>query len=110
MSAPFVAALWSPLASAAAAPRVHAAAAAAAQEALGTIEFAVEAFGCHLVVVLGHERCAAVTIASSRVPVETIGAVHAVIDCVKPSIAAARARVRARHTARGSSTGVSTAY
>ena len=42
------------------------------------------------------QRCAAVTIASSKLPVDTIGAVASVIECVKPSIAATRAKVSGR--------------
>ena len=56
--------------------------------ALGSIEYAVEHLGVQLVVVLGHERCGAVTaaLASGSAP----GHVNALVRDIQPAVAAAK--------------------
>lgn len=51
----------------------------------GSIEYAVEHLGVHLVVVMGHERCGAVdaTLKGGAVP----GHIHALTDSIAPAIA-----------------------
>lgn len=51
----------------------------------GSIEYAVEHLGAHLVVVLGHERCGAVdaTLKGGEVP----GHIHALTEAIAPAIA-----------------------
>lgn len=57
-------------------------------DVLGSIEYAVEHLGVQLVLVLGHEKCGAVTAAieSDRAP----GHIQKVIDSIRPAIAEAR--------------------
>lgn len=57
-------------------------------DVLGSIEYAVEHLGVQLVVVLGHEKCGAVTAAiqSDKAP----GHIQKVIDSILPAIAEAR--------------------
>lgn len=57
-------------------------------EVLGSIEYAVEHLGVQLVMVLGHEKCGAVSaaIASDKAP----GHIQKVIDSILPAIAEAR--------------------
>lgn len=58
--------------------------------ALGSIDYAVEHLGVRLIVVLGHERCGAVTaaLASSSAP----GHVNALVRDIQPAVAAAKAK------------------
>lgn len=57
-------------------------------DVLGSIEYAVEHLGVQLVMVLGHEKCGAVTAAieSDKAP----GHIQKVIDSIRPAIAEAR--------------------
>lgn len=57
-------------------------------EVLGSIEYAVEHLGVQLVMVLGHEKCGAVTAAiqSDKAP----GHIQKVVDSILPAIAEAR--------------------
>ena len=52
---------------------------------LGSIEYAVEHFGICLVIVLGHERCGAVTAAVRHLQV--YGHVNAVMRAIEPAVA-----------------------
>jgi carbonic anhydrase len=58
--------------------------------ALGSIEYAVEHLGVRLIVVLGHERCGAVTaaLASASAP----GHVNALMRDIQPAVAAAKGK------------------
>jgi carbonic anhydrase len=58
--------------------------------ALGSIEYAVEHLGVRLIVVLGHERCGAVTaaLASDTAP----GHVNALVRDIQPAVAATKAK------------------
>lgn len=58
--------------------------------ALGSIEYAVEHLGVRLIVVLGHERCGAVTaaLASSSAP----GHVNALVRDIQPAVAATKGK------------------
>jgi carbonic anhydrase len=60
------------------------------EHALGSIEYAVEHLGVRLVVVLGHERCGAVTaaLASSTAP----GNVNSLVRDIQPAVKAAEGR------------------
>jgi carbonic anhydrase len=58
-------------------------------EVLGSIEYAVEHLGAHLIVVLGHEKCGAITAAIEGG--EAPGHIKTVVDSIQPAIAAARA-------------------
>ncbi len=55
---------------------------------LGSIEFAVEEFGCPLIVVLGHERCGAVnaTIDALRSGGSAPGHIGAIVDALRPVV------------------------
>jgi carbonic anhydrase len=61
-------------------------------EVLGSVEYAVANFGCALVVVLGHQRCGAVTDtlelvkAGERAP----GSVQTIVDAIAPNVDADR--------------------
>ena len=59
---------------------------------LGSIEYAVENFGCALVVVLGHQRCGAVTDTIALVDAgETApGSIQRVVDAIAPVIRGTR--------------------
>lgn len=59
--------------------------------ALGSIEYAVEHLGAHLLVVLGHDACGAVkaTIAGGEMPTENL---RAIVDHIAPAVEAARVR------------------
>jgi carbonic anhydrase len=58
--------------------------------ALGSIEYAVEHLGVRLIVVLGHERCGAVTaaLASASAP----GHINALVRDIQPAVAAAKGK------------------
>jgi carbonic anhydrase len=58
--------------------------------ALGSIEYAVEHLGVRLIVVLGHERCGAVTaaLASASAP----GHVNALVRDIQPAVVATKAK------------------
>jgi carbonic anhydrase len=56
---------------------------------LGSIEYAVEHLGNTLLVVLGHERCGAVTAVCSREKMPT-AKLHAIVDKIDPAVARAR--------------------
>lgn len=58
--------------------------------ALGSIEYAVDHLGAKLIVVLGHERCGAVTAAmqGGEVP----GNIKSVVDAIKPAVEKGKAR------------------
>ncbi|MFZ1219458.1 MAG: carbonic anhydrase [Chthoniobacterales bacterium] len=58
--------------------------------ALGSIEYAVEHLGVRLIVVLGHERCGAVTaaLASASAP----GHVNALVRDIQPAVAATKGK------------------
>ena len=58
--------------------------------ALGSIEYAVEHLGVRLIVVLGHERCGAVTaaLASASAP----GHINALVRDIQPAVAATKGR------------------
>ncbi len=55
---------------------------------LGSIEYAVEHFGTRLVVVLGHDRCGAVSAALADG--EAPGHVQAVVNAIRPAVAEAK--------------------
>jgi carbonic anhydrase len=57
---------------------------------LGTIEYAVEHLHTPLVMVLGHDKCGAVTAAVERVP--TNNHVQAVVDALQPALTLAEAQ------------------
>lgn len=63
------------------------------QAELGSIEYAVRHFNTPLIVVMGHERCGAVTAAVEyhASPAELPGALHAVVDPILPAVIAAKA-------------------
>jgi carbonic anhydrase len=63
--------------------------------ALGSIEYAVEHLGTKLIVVLGHERCGAVTAAFQGG--EAPGNIKSVVDAIKPAVE----KGKARHTGHG---------
>src|ERR1700723_3907292 len=91
---------------------------------IGSVEFAAEQFGTHLVVVLGHTQCGAIetTLQQLRRPVENQSRnLHSIVDLIRPSVegllatelrydhralgqAAVRANIRAsvRHLRHGS--------
>jgi carbonic anhydrase len=52
---------------------------------LGSIEYAVEHLGTHLIVVLGHERCGAVTAAASGG--EAPGHIASIVRKIQPAVA-----------------------
>ncbi|MCM0673400.1 carbonic anhydrase [Micromonospora phytophila] len=56
---------------------------------LGSVEFAVEEFGCPLIVVLGHERCDAIgaTIDAIREGGSALGHIGALVDALRPIVA-----------------------
>lgn len=58
--------------------------------AIGSIEYAVEHLGANLIVVLGHRKCGAVaaTVAGGEAP----GHIGAIVNKIKPAVAAARDR------------------
>lgn len=58
--------------------------------ALGSIEYAVEHLGVRLIVVLGHERCGAVTaaLASASAP----GHINSLVRDIQPAVAAAKGK------------------
>src|SRR4029077_17465300 len=58
------------------------------EHALGSIEYAVEHLGTRLIVVLGHERCGAVTAAleSSHAP----GHINSLVRDIQPAVKAAK--------------------
>ena len=56
---------------------------------LGSIEYAVEEFGVNLVMVLGHERCGAVTAAVNHTKVP--GHISALIQAIEPALSELRA-------------------
>jgi carbonic anhydrase len=60
------------------------------EHALGSIEHAVEQIGTRLIVVLGHERCGAVTaaLASSSAP----GHINALVRDIQPAVAATKGK------------------
>jgi len=62
---------------------------------LGSIEYAVDHLGTKLVLVLGHERCGAVTAALQGG--EAPGNIKSVVDAIKPAIE----KGKARHTGHG---------
>ncbi len=57
---------------------------------LGTIEYAVEHLHTPLVMVLGHDKCGAVTAAVERVPINNH--VQAVVDALQPALTLAEAQ------------------
>jgi carbonic anhydrase len=57
-------------------------------EVLGSIEYAVEHLGTHLVVVLGHERCGAVDAAVSGG--EVPGHIKSIVDAIKTAVEKAK--------------------
>lgn len=57
-------------------------------EVMGSIEYAVEHFGVSLVMVLGHEKCGAVTAAVEGG--EAPGHIKAVVESIQPAVLAAR--------------------
>jgi len=57
---------------------------------LGSIEFAAERFGCPLVLVLGHQRCGAVTAAVEAKEPPT-GNLGAILRAIRPAVERARA-------------------
>jgi carbonic anhydrase len=59
--------------------------------ALGSLEFGVEEFHCPLLVVLGHERCGAVsaTITAIDSHEEPPGSIRTLVDYIRPSVLAA---------------------
>jgi carbonic anhydrase len=57
---------------------------------LGTIEYAVEHLHTPLVMVLGHDKCGAVTAAVERVPINSH--VQAVVDALQPALTLAEAQ------------------
>jgi carbonic anhydrase len=63
--------------------------------ALGSIEYAVDHLGTKLVLVLGHERCGAVTAALQGG--EAPGNIKSIVDAIKPAIE----KGKARHTGHG---------
>jgi carbonic anhydrase len=63
--------------------------------ALGSIEYAVDHLGTKLVLVLGHERCGAVTAALQGG--EAPGNIKSVVDAIKPAVE----KGKARHTGHG---------
>lgn len=63
--------------------------------ALGSIEYAVDHLGTKLVVVLGHERCGAVTAALQGG--EAPGNIKSVVDTIKPAVE----KGKSRHTGHG---------
>lgn len=60
----------------------------AAPSQIGSIEFAVDRFGCELVVVLGHSNCGAVraTLDHCFKPEETTAGLHAIVDRISPAL------------------------
>lgn len=62
---------------------------------LGSIEYAVDHLGAKLIVVLGHERCGAVTAAMQGG--EAPGNIKSVVDAIKPAVE----KGKARHTGHG---------
>ena len=56
---------------------------------LGSIEYAVERFAVPLVVVLGHQECAAV---AAAIQGERIGHIGNLVDAIRPAVTAAQAR------------------
>lgn len=58
--------------------------------ALGSIEYAVDHLGTKLIVVLGHERCGAVTAALQGG--EAPGNIKSVVDAIKPAVEKGKAR------------------
>jgi carbonic anhydrase len=57
---------------------------------LGSIEYAVEHFGVPLIVVLGHDRCGAVTAAVAGG--EAHGHVQAIVDAIRPAVEKVKGR------------------
>lgn len=59
-------------------------------QALGSIEYAVEHLGAHLIVVLGHEKCGAVQAAvdGGEVP----GHIDSIVQAIKPAVDQARSQ------------------
>lgn len=57
---------------------------------LGSLEYAAEHLGVHLVVVLGHERCGAVGAAVNHAEAE--GHLEALLEAIEPAVAAAKGR------------------
>jgi carbonic anhydrase len=57
-------------------------------EVLGSIEYAVEHLGAHLVVVLGHEQCGAVsaTVAVAAGRADAPGHIKTIVDSIRPSV------------------------
>lgn len=55
---------------------------------LGSIEYAVEHFGTPLIMVLGHEKCGAITAAVEGV--QAAGHVKAVVESIQPAVLAAK--------------------
>src|SRR3954465_10670658 len=58
------------------------------EHALGSIEYAVEHLGARLIVVLGHERCGAVTAAVASAPAP--GHVQSLVRDIQPAVQAAK--------------------
>ena len=58
-------------------------------EVFGSIEYAVSTFGCALVVVLGHQRCGAVTETIELVAAggTAPGSVQSIVDAIAPNVA-----------------------
>ncbi|MBI5879603.1 MAG: carbonic anhydrase [Chloroflexi bacterium] len=54
---------------------------------LGSLEYAVERFGIPLVVVLGHQECAAV---ESTIQAERVGHIGNLVDAIRPAVEQAR--------------------
>jgi carbonic anhydrase len=50
-------------------------------EVIGSVEFAVEPLGAHLIVILAHSHCGAIQAATSDIHYQ--GAVEAVLDCLR---------------------------
>jgi carbonic anhydrase len=67
---------------------VRTAGACAAGVATGSIEYAVEHLGCPLVIVLGHQRCGAVTAAVEGA--EAPGEIKTIVDIIKPAVTATK--------------------
>ena len=59
-------------------------------EALGSIEYAVEHLGAHLIVVLGHERCGAVKAAKEAIAAKAKapGHIQSLVEAIRPAVKA----------------------
>jgi len=55
---------------------------------IGSIEFAIQEFGCPLVVVLGHSKCGAIKVAFSQLknPVDLSPSVSFILESIRPTV------------------------